>query len=170
MLSKFGRLLLVATSLAPIALVIGMSFFSTCKRLSAIWIGVAILLLLFCLAFLRALRHGEREAVAIKSISNSDQEVLAFLVTYLLPVLFVRNQSVDPWIEVTIALLIAVVVYHSNIYNFNPLLGIFGYHFYEITTADDISLILITRTRLHKARNVKNIVWISENMVIEGKE
>ncbi len=170
MLSKLGRFLLVATSLAPIALVVGMSYVSSCKKLAVIWVGVAALLVLMCLAFLKALGRGERDTISIRSIGNSDQEVLAFLVTYLLPVLVIRDQSLDPWIEITVAALILLIVYHSNIYNFNPLLGVFGYHFYAISTAEEITLILITRKGLQEARQIKSVVSISQHMVLERKE
>jgi hypothetical protein len=46
---------------------------------------------------------------------------------------------------------VAFTVVTGNIFQFNPVLMLFGYHFYVAKSADGISYLVISRQKYHKA-------------------
>lgn len=149
MLNKFAKIMLVATSLAPVLGAFGMISYSSSHSIwmAARWFMCAILLLLLCwLVLLFAGRKGERESITFQSFRNVDQEVLTFLLVYLLPL--IAKDSLPKFqipVGVYVFLIIAWAVYHSNAFFFNPLLGLLGYHFYAVESRDGVPHVLITR-------------------------
>jgi MFS family permease len=147
--------MLVATSLAPVLGAFGMISYSKGEPTWAAlqWFICAALLLLICwLVLYFAKNQIEKEVLTINSVKNADKEVLTFLLVYLLP-LVARDSPPMAKTEVTVYVffMIAWAVYHSNAFYFNPLLGLLGYHFYEITSADGMSHTLITTKTVRKA-------------------
>ena len=116
------------------------------------WFIVAFLLLVICLGVLHYSKNKlEFEFINIKEIKNADKEILTFLLVYLLP-LVTQNTSVAATPELTfyVFIIIAWAVYHSNAFFFNPLLGLSGYHFYEIISEDGMTHMLITTKTIRK--------------------
>ncbi len=154
MVSWIGKSLLVATSLAPVCGAFAVT------RLSELdggiwyrdfdfwkWTGIAFGLVAITYGFLRwCQEHLKNSMVRTQTIKPTDKDVLAFLLAYLLPLLGQDSLSFHkPIIAVYVILLISVAVYHSNSYHFNPMLSLFGFHFYEIQTTDGYSAMLISR-------------------------
>lgn len=59
-----------------------------------------------------------------------------------------------------------LVVMTSNAYHTNPLLGLIGYHFYEVSI-DDVGYILISRRNLHNTRAIKTVVSLTDYMLLD---
>jgi hypothetical protein len=175
MLNWFAKLLLAATALAPVAIVVGVNkisnhygFFNWFP-----WLASAIGLVTICLLMLRLISEkGEVEMKQVKAIKNSDQEVVAFLLTYLLP-LFSKSMlsfSGDALTSIVVFTIIFVAVVNSNSYHFNPLLGLFGYHFFEITTDQEMTFILISRRNIRKAKLNLKTIEVTDYIYLEKGE
>jgi hypothetical protein len=150
MLNKFAKFLLVATSIAPVMLAFGVVAYSEGKTGLAVWqwLVYAAGLTVICLLVLRfAKARIATESVSLKAVKSADKEVLAFLVTYLLPILAKETLDYKGSVltMVYVLAIIAWTVYHSNAFFFNPLLALFGYHFYEVELADGMPSMVITR-------------------------
>ena len=147
MLTRLAHALLVSTSLAPVALVYGVSFLPGRAGPALQWIAVSVGLTVVCVGVLKlARRHGEREVLPVEQAKNVDKEVLAFLVSYALPLVApaqVGDSQLAFW---TFMALVAVVLYQAELVNVNPLLGILGYRFYEVPSGSD-TLLLLARSR-----------------------
>ncbi len=155
MLNRLAKVMLVATSLAPVLGAFGIISYSKGESAWATlqWLMCAAFLLLICwLVLYFAKNQIEKEILTVKSIKSADKEVLTFLLVYLLP-LVARDSLPLAKTEVTVYVffMIAWAVYHSNAFYFNPLLGLLGYHFYEVTSADGMSHILITTQTIKQA-------------------
>ncbi len=149
MLSKFAKMMLVATSLAPVLGAFGMLSYSIGHSIWVVgsWFLGALMLILLCWYILRfAETKGEKEILAFRSFKSVDREVLTFLLIYLLPLL-ARDSlpNINVPVVIYVFVVIAWVVYHSNAFFFNPLLSMLGYHFYAVETCDGVGHVLIAR-------------------------
>ena len=88
MLNRFARLMLVATSLSPILGAVAVAQIAKGEPASSWcwWLIVAVLLVVVCWGLLRiTAQRAQIETLKIVEFENNDKEVLAFLLTYLLP-------------------------------------------------------------------------------------
>jgi hypothetical protein len=114
-------------------------------------------------------KNEEIQTLSVTSIRTADQEVLAFLVAYLLPLIAKDTLGIegDIWTIGYVFVLIFVAIYHNNAYHFNPLLGLCGYHFYEIETEDGMSFLLVTRQTLRKQSLSTRAVQLTDYMFLD---
>jgi len=174
-LSNLIKAVLVATSLAPVLFTLAFLEY----RAGNIWpggaryIGVAILLALICWAVLRAARTQLQVLpFKITSAATADKEVLAFLITYITPLLFAGTPAaaIDGATVTFLVLLFAFVVWGTHAYDFNPLLGVLGYHFYDVTNSQGISYVLISRKHIVNVKDVTHVVQLTEYVVLEKSD
>lgn len=184
MLNKMAKLSLVATSLAPICLTLWFVELSNAwdgnetfkLNITNHWtVGLAYLLTAFflgCLCWgvitLSKSKHGlEKLPVIITAVKTVDKEIVGFLLVYLLPLINQSNNSVSLPVLIFIAVIFFFIVLNSHAYHFNPLLGIFGYHFYEVTIEGNITYVLITRQNIADCKSISHVVQLTEYMILE---
>jgi hypothetical protein len=198
MLSRFGKLIFVATSLAPLLIAYAID---GCVRMianpsaeslppaSALppsagtsiqppfgwWYvaamsGAGVALSLVCCRLIRAIRAGG-QAMPIKTaeIKSADKEALTFLVIYLMPIIskdFIGINS-NPLTAVYVIAVIAWAVYHCDAFCFNPVLALFGYHFYEVKNDEGIPYLLLTRQTLLQSKREYQVVRVSDYVFLD---
>lgn len=169
MLGRFAKLLLVATSLAPILVTYGVARFETDHNLSFLCWFIALALLAICLLILHFSKTRlEIHTFRIKFMKNADQEVLAFIIAYLLPLAGSRGLvSTNIGTSVFVLSLLAVAIYNSNAYHYNPLMGFFGYHFYEVRNEQSMTFIMVTRSRVRDVQRARKVVDLSDYMILD---
>lgn len=185
MLNRFAKLALVSTALAPICLTIWFveisnawqNTLSFSENLADHWqAGSGYLLaalvlssLCFGLIWLSASHQGlERLPVKIKSVKTVDKEIVGFLLVYLLPLINQGQSTISLPVLVFVAVIFFFIVYNSHAYHFNPLLGFFGYHFFEVTIEGDITYVLITRQNITDCKAVSQVVQLTEYMLLDA--
>jgi hypothetical protein len=84
---------------------------------------------------------------------------------YLLPVLDIVKKD-NVYVYGFILIVFFVIIINSNTYHFNPLLSLFGYKFYEISSDGNMSYILITKKTILNINDVKKVVHLSNYMVL----
>lgn len=184
MLNRLAKLALVSTALAPICLTLWFVEISSAwqgeaqwaENLAAHWLTgsgyllAALVMSGFCfgLVWLSASRHGlERLPVKIKSVKTVDKEIVGFLLVYLLPLINQSQSTISVPVLVFVAVLFFFIIYNSHAYHFNPLLGFFGYHFFEVTIEGDITYVLITRQNITDCKAVSHVVQLTEYMILD---
>ncbi|WCL50707.1 hypothetical protein [Leptospira sp. GIMC2001] len=164
MLSNFAKIIFVSTSLAPLLISLSISLENINLLTRILLICFSIILFLLAKNTLNEIKKsGEIEPIKIKKLKTADHEVVAYLVTYLVP--FLANISIEN--AFIIYTIIFISIYNSNAYHFNPLIGLLKYHFYEIETNTNISYILVTRKEIRNIKNIQNISHITEYLVID---
>lgn len=171
MLSKFAKLLLTSTAIAPVLLTY--SWVAIIERKLALagmlFIG-CLLLVLICIALLRYakgnLEHMNFEAV---SVEVADRENMAFLLLYLLPLFTDQFASLNWHIWIPAMFVFGAVVATGYAYHFNPLLGLMGWHFYKVGTKEGITYVLITKKQLRWATETMQVGQLTEYIVIDLK-
>lgn len=171
MLNALAKYLLVATALAPVLGGLAVRSLSEGNDWTewVPWLVPAIALAAICLLLLwLAARHGQRQTVTVTEIERNDQEVLAFLVAYLLPIVSIQDTSfTEQWPTALYVLVILVLAYtHACALHINPIMGLFGYHFYAVRDANSAPRLLISRSELHKQGDTMNIVYIAPTICL----
>lgn len=184
MLNKLAKLALVSTALAPICLTLWFVEVSSAWQSSSPFLNnlanhwqvgggyllVALILSGLCFGLVQrsASRHGlERFPVKIKSVKTVDNEIVGFLLIYLLPLINQSQNNISLPVLLFIAVLFFFIVYNSHAYHFNPLLGLFGYHFFEVTIEGDITYVLITRQNITDCKAISQVVQLTEYMILD---
>jgi len=155
MLNTFAKFLLVSTSLSPVLGAVAVNQFARDEPWAgwAPWLAVALLLIFLCWALLLyASKNAQKHLFTIKEFERNDQEVLAFLLAYLLPFVSSENMAfTGEWLTGAYILgVIFLVIAHAGAFHFNPVMGLLGYHFYAVKNNDGVSLLLISKAELHR--------------------
>lgn len=181
-MNKVFKVLLVATSLAPILLTYWfieqvsaydneVTILENIKSnywVGVYYLGVAIGLVGVFLLILRLARKKlEALPVKIDEIKTADNESLTFVLVYLLPLASEASGSFSVPVLIFVAVLFFFIVMTSNSYHFNPLLNLFGYHFYEVKVSGGITYILLSRKDITNSRSVKTVHLLTEYVIIE---
>jgi hypothetical protein len=147
-LSRFAQIALAGTALAPVLLVWAAATYATHWVEAVAAVTVAFLLVVICLGILALARRGlQVEPVAIKRATRLDKEALAFLLTYALPLIAQGDDRTNLAAQAVFVVVVGLVVVQLQILHVNPLLGILGFHFYEIERADGDSALVVSRSR-----------------------
>jgi hypothetical protein len=173
MMSSIAKTLLVATSVAPVFLTLWFKEFSSAWAIEdgIVYLLVAVGLVILCLVILAVVRDGLGEMpIRIETISTADKEIVSFLLIYLLPLVDAATVSLSTPVMGFVVALFFVTILTTHSYHFNPVLGLFGYHFYEVTIEGGTSYVLITRRNLAHGKEIKTVVQLAEYMIIEAKE
>ena len=183
MWSGLAKSILVLTSFAPLLLVIAINFFfhddkTLCGDDKTLWVSVflgvvAIVLILTCWMMMKfALNKGETYKLHIKEFNRRDHGIHTFLVIYLLPImrspdlLFTANwQTVI--CAVGVLCIVIVTMVQIGAYNFNPVMCLCGYRFYEVKDKEDVHHLLISRTDLLRPGREVQIRRISHDVYVK---
>ena len=171
MLNTFAKFLLVSTSLSPLLGAVAVNQFASGEPAShyGAWLGAALLLVVLCWVLLRyASKSAQKHAYRIKEFERDDKEVLAFLVTYLLPFLSTDKMGfAGDWLTgAYVLLIIFLVIAHAGAFHFNPVMGLLGFHFYAVKNGDSVSHLLISRAELCRPGQELQTVRLAHNIYL----
>ncbi len=171
MLGRLLRVLLALTAIAPLS--ISLAYIYAAKdqnyQLATIAVFSCVLLGAGSLWIIgQAQKKLECLPVVIKKAKSADKEVIGFFVAYALPLIFRGQSSPDlgAWILAGAMLLFVLLSTHSL--QVNPVLGMFGFHFYEVETEDGITYMLITQRKISNVLSIRQIVQLSEYGILES--
>jgi len=126
--------------------------------------GALVALVVCVLVMFVAGRSLSRNSVTIKSIKPADKELIGFVLAYLLPL--ARGTPFESYPLFVVLVVFFIVVMTSNAYHTNPLLGILGWHFYEVVI-DEVSYTLVSRKNIHNVRSIKEVVSLTDYMLMD---
>lgn len=172
MLSRLAKFLLVSSSVAPMLLTWALADFLVQGASLRQLIGLAAVALLTCgclgviSAAKRLVAHSKIDAKALRS---ADTEVVGFLVAYLLPLITTRTDEFDYLVLAFVMGLVSVVVWSSNAYSVNPILSVFKYHFYQVTSADGVEFLLLSRRDLLRTSDVASVQQLTHYVLLDAE-
>jgi|SRR5690625_229089 len=155
MLNQLAKFLLVSTSLSPVlgAIAVSQYAYNSPWTQWVWWIIAALLLVLLCwLMLFYAARNAQKSLLKIREFERGDQEVVAFLLAYLLPFISAGDMPVfHHWmIAVYVLGIIFWSISHSGALHFNPVMGFIGYRFYRVRNGDGTVQLLISKSELRR--------------------
>jgi hypothetical protein len=155
-MNKFARLLLTASSIAPVCVtLIFIGFMKDARWLIYSSFAMGITSWLLCVFFiLFANKNLVRLTKNIDSISPANKEVTNYFLSYLFPLLG-TDSIAENW-KYALFFYSSLLFYisFSENYNFNPLLSLLGYKFYEAEDDTGVGFVLISREVITDVRNI----------------
>lgn len=173
MLGNLVRILFALTAIAPLSISVAYVFALKGQNLRWALMASCFCLLLGALALWivgNASERLERLPITIKKVKSADKEVIGFFVAYALPLLFKGEVSTDLGAWGLAAALLLFVLWSTHALQVNPVLGILGFHFYEVETSEGITFLLITRRKINSALSITHVVQLSEYGILEAKK
>ncbi|SES04625.1 hypothetical protein SAMN04487958_10681 [Vreelandella subterranea] len=119
-----------------------------------------------------AAQNAQKHLFRIQEFERNDKEVLAFLLAYLLP--FISSDGVistGEWLVGAYVLaVIFLVIAHAGAFHFNPVMGLLGYHFYNVRNGDGVSHLLISKDELRKPGTDIQTVRLAHGIYLHTRE
>lgn len=165
--------MLTSTAIAPVLLTYAWVAFQSGDFCVALVLAAACVALVFvCWLLLRYAKNNlERMSFKPVSIEAADRENMGFLLLYLLPLFTAQFDALNWNVWIPAILIFAGVVATGYSYHFNPLLGLMGWHFYKVGTAEGVTYVLITKKQLRNATDTVEIGQLTEYIVLDlGEE
>lgn len=169
MLSFIFKVMLTFSALAPVALVYGLVSFFQNEYAVAAYAGMACVgaVGLCALVLQVGSQHANRSSIKAKEIEAADGENIGFMLLYLLP-LFTAQVSDLKWeVWVPTLILLGLLMGNGYAHHFNPLLGVFGWHFYKVMSDEGVTFILISRKRIASARGRVDVGQLTDNILFD---
>lgn len=172
MLRGLLRALLAATALAPVLLTWAYVRVRESGALvdAAVPVCSAIALVVVCRVLIGA---------AVKYLSNltpfhaqtvkaSDNELVTFVLAYLFPLVGLSDANVDV-LAVGFAIgLLLVIVMSTHAYQTNPLLSLFGYHFYEVESTNGVTYFILSKQVIRNASDIRTVKQIAPFVLLDA--
>lgn len=171
MLGKPTRVMLALTAIAPVSVSLAYIFASKNDDwLLAVWAICACLILGITSSWIisQASIKFERLPVVIKKVKSADKEVLGFFIAYALPLLFKGNAGLDFGSWLLAGLMLIFVLWTTHALHVNPVLGLLGYHFYEVETQDGVTYLMLTRRTINNVSSIDSVVQITEYGILDA--
>jgi len=173
MLGRLIRILFALTAIAPLSISLAYIYaakdhnyrYAAIAAFSCVLFGAGSLWIIG-----KAQMKLERLPIAVKKAKSADKEVIGFFVAYALPLVFRGQASPDMGAWIIAGGMLLFVLWSTHTLQVNPVLGTFGYHFYEVETADGITYLLISKRRIGSALTITHVVQLSEYGILEAPE
>lgn len=185
MFSKLFKTIFVITSYSPIlviwwivgiftyigadgkTLIRGFSEIKLPHLLINYWLLIIFILLFLLSWFLMYLAHKKltKNHIEVKAIKSSDFNMSSFIISYFLPCTEFYKKDII-FIIAWIIIIFIIIVINKNSYFYNPLLKIFGYRYYEITTKKDVSFIMISRKKLINSKDINSYTQLADYVIL----
>lgn len=169
MFGWLAKTLLVMSAIAPVGLVYAWVAYQdgNVRVALSLIVGCAALIGICIFLFKQAKRHLERFSFTPVSVEAADRENIAFMLLYLSPLF------TDKFGDLNVALLIPTLAVFALLtatgynYHFNPLLGLVGWHFYKVSSAEGITYVLITKKQLRNTNQISQVAQLTEYILID---
>jgi len=167
-----ARLLLTATALAPVGFTYAWVAATQHMVKAAIIIAACSLaLVIVCLLVVWRAKHElSSSEFHAQSIEAADHENTAFLLLYVMP-LFTSQFNTLRWeFWAPTAVIFILITATGYNYHFNPLMGIFGWHFYKVQSTEGVTFVVITRRHIRSNKEPLKVGYLTEYILLDVEE
>lgn len=187
MFSKLFKLTFAITAYAPVLLIwwlvsvysvlnsggsIGFISFSDFKfidlfnRLNLIFIFLILVVICWFILHL-ATNKLTRNSIEVKSIKSSDLNMNVLIFSYFLPCVEIYKKDVVYLIAWFLALCVIVFI-NKGTYFYNPLIKLFNYSYYEITTKKEVNYLMISKQKLKNTNEIKAYSQLTDFVLLNS--
>lgn len=167
------RIIYYASCATPITITFSIvwSFQEQTYLVPAIMILIGILILLFFKkSFSYALKSAQITMVTVSEVIPKDGWVLAYIISYLFPFVSFVIEDVDYLLFGILSVLFVIVAVCTHSATPNPILWVFGYHFYELKSEHGMSgYIYACKGKLCTPKDIKTAKRYFDLLLIDNK-
>ena len=103
--------------------------------------------------------------IGVKSIKSADLDMNSLLLSYFLPCIELFKK--DPiFIFGWFVVLIILIVINRGTYFYNPIIKLFGYRYYEVTTNSGVVYTMISKKKLVNTNEVKRYSQLTDYVIL----
>ncbi|WP_416739828.1 hypothetical protein ACM1ZW_28485 [Pseudomonas sp. NFX71] len=171
MLGRPTRVVLALTAIAPLSVSLAYVFATRDHNwLMAIWAlcGCVLLGIISSWIISSASAKFEQLPIVIKKAKSADKEVVGFFVAYALPLIFKGQADADVGAWLLASLMLVFVLWTTHALQVNPVLGMLGFHFYEVETQEGVTYLLISKRTINNVTSIKKVVQLTEYGILES--
>ncbi|WJV61022.1 hypothetical protein PCO87_13930 [Pectobacteriaceae bacterium C52] len=154
-MNKLARLLLTASSIAPVCLTlmfIGWMEDSTWLLIYSFYTCVTSWVL--CISLIKFAKCKlETLYKNISTLSPANKEVTNYFLSYLFPLLGTGSIAENKMYAIFFYISLLIYISFSENYNFNPVLSLHGYKFYEAEDDTGVGFVLISKEIITDIKN-----------------
>lgn len=154
------RLLLFLSSLSPGIVVASIRYIGESACWGTVGVVAGALLMPLGLLTIRSRKKTNTIPTELSSIRDETYQVPTYLITFVLPFLFVGIQDVQTLVSYVIFILfVSAILTKSDISIVNPSLLIANYRMYDVVDKEERSLTIISRTtpRITQFENLRHL-------------
>lgn len=169
MFSHAAKLVLTSTAIVPVGFTYAWMAYADGAPTTArnILVSCIFLLILGIGLIQYATWYLEFSPLNIVSVEAADRENTSFLLLYLLPLFTDKFSNLNWSVWIPTIVIFAILTATGYNYHVNPLIGMFGWHFYKIESTGGITYVLITRRHLRTASGTLKVAQLTEYILIE---
>lgn len=169
MFGRVAKMLLILSAIAPVGLVYAWVAFNEGSRNVALWLVGGCIALVLCCVYLFNKAHSvlERFPFQMSSVEAADRENIAFMLLYLSPLFTAQFGQLNMTLLIPTLLIFALLTATGYNYHFNPLLGLVGWHFYKVSSAEGVTYVLITKKQLRNTNQIGCVGQLTDYILID---
>jgi hypothetical protein len=169
MFSALAKFLLVLSAIAPVGLVYAWVMFREGQSSIALGILTGSVVLIVCCAVLlsKAKKLLERFSFKLSTVEAADRENIAFMLLYLSPLFTSEFGQLNFDLLIPTLIIFALMTATGYNYHFNPLLGLIGWHFYKVSSAEGVSYVLLTKKKIYNTSQISNVGQLTDYILID---
>ncbi len=114
----------------------------------------------------KTMKSTEAIKFKAKKIESSDFYLLAFIVSYIAPIIL-KTVELELMIISTITAILVAVLWVMTTIPSHPILYVFKYRFYKIESESGVVYTLLTKRKLKDPKKIKMVKPISHSMLLE---
>lgn len=189
MFSKLIKILFVTTAYAPILFVWWLvsiyNIYNTGGRVQIIdfrnykildlfnstnLIFIFLLLLISCLyiSFL-AQTKLTRNYIEINTLKTADEKMASLVFCYFLPCIEIYNKDMISKISWIVILFILILI-NKGTYFYNPLMKLFGFKYYEVSTKSGTNYLMISQKKLTNKNDIKAYSKLTDYVILNASK
>lgn len=171
MLSNIARTFIAATALSPILLTWALIAVDREDKGDyegpLLALALALSIILICMVILRlAEKKLTKITFSCEEVKSIDNESIAYVVTYLLP-LVSPPENLSITVQLLVFSILIALLSLSHAFSFNPILSALNYHFYEIKEKSGTSYMLISKQNITDKKSIKTVGRLSNFLLID---
>lgn len=110
-----------------------------------------------------------RNSIEVKSIKSADLNMNTLVLSYFLPCIEIYKKDsifIIGWFFV----LVITIFINKGTYFYNPMMKIFGYRYYEITTKKEFSYLMISRSKLINSNDIIAYSQLTDYVILNSSK
>jgi hypothetical protein len=164
------RVILFLSSYIPLFAVFAVLLWKQDRRAAWVLIVLCGVALLGLIGYLKWARRFAPTPLEVQSVRSKDGETMSYIASYILPFVSLPYGDYYKLAAIVIFLAVLAIVYvNSNMLYINPMLNLFGFHLYAVTSVGGVEHTLIARRRPRSGASLR-LVTIGENVHIEKSD
>ena len=168
-MNVLGNLVLTGTSISPVLFVYAIVAAFEKEYLPAGIIASVGALLVALGVILLVYVKGQLERIELSfcTVEVVDRESVGLLVLYLLPLLRTSFSDLEFLVLIPAVAIFLALGLTGYSYHFNPMLNLFKWHFYKVSTPEGVTYLLITKKHLRSAVDTIRVGQLTAYTVID---